>query len=57
MFEDKEEVQKAMLGLKIFGGIEGLDQSEEVLDSTEEVVTQVQQSYRKCMKQIFIFIL
>ena len=57
MFEDKEEVQKAMLGLKIFGGIEGLDQSEEALDSTEEVVTQVQQSYRKCMKQIFIFIL
>lgn len=41
MFEDKEEVQKAMLGLKIFGGIEGLDQSEEVLDSTEEVVTQI----------------
>ena len=57
MFEDKEEVQKAMLGLKIFGGIEGLDQSEEVLDSTEEVVTQVQQSDRKRMKQIFIFIL
>ena len=57
MFEDKEEVQKAMLGLKIFGGIEGLDQSEEVLDSPEEVVTQVQQSDRKRMKQIFIFIL
>ena len=55
MFEDKEEVQKAMLGLKIFGGIEGLDQSEEVLDSTEEVVTQVQQSYRKCMKHYIYF--
>ena len=41
MFEDKEEVQKAMMGLKLFGGMEDLAQNEEILDSTEEMVSQV----------------
>ena len=41
MFEDKEEVKKAVMGLKLFGGMEDLTQKEEILESTEEMVAQV----------------
>ena len=54
MFEDKEEVQKAMMGLKLFGGMEDLAQNEEILDSTEEMVSQVNNNERPFI-QISLF--